>query len=50
VIKIFKGSMAKILIINMKIKKLLDVHIENRIINSAKYLQMYGSAEPFLND
>ena len=31
-------------------KKLSDVHGENRVINSAKLLQMYGSAVPFLLD
>ena len=42
--------MAKILIMNTKLKKLLDVQRENRVISSAKYFQIYGSALPFIND
>ena len=42
--------MAKILIMNTKLKKLLDVQRENRVISSAKYFQIYGSALPFINE
>ena len=45
-VQVFKLSMARI--INKKLKKLLDVYGENRVISFVKYLQMYGSAVPYL--